>query len=210
MNRQLIFERYSQGYAKFLQRTANDELIVRVHNPPPEPTVEQRIRNLSQELQDMILDYTLLVEPSTVTITDTYRPPWQLSVNRRTRPIVAQHFYSTSTFNDNTALKNLEHWLDSLPEAQIPMLTKVDFGVRSLSEAKKWLTIYTQSLEDQFRIVLAPGVLRAWFTKKNKHRWAQEWVYVSWKDAAALEDREMRGESFYGHSQPWEGREEQI
>ncbi|KAF2216871.1 hypothetical protein CERZMDRAFT_80891 [Cercospora zeae-maydis SCOH1-5] len=113
---------------RFLQLTANDELKVRAYNPPPEMTVEDRIQNLCQELQAMILDYTLFVEPSTVAITDAYRPPWQLSVNRRTRPIVAEHFYSTSTFSDNTARLNLQHWLDGLPEAHTPMLTKVDFG----------------------------------------------------------------------------------
>ncbi|CAK1357965.1 unnamed protein product [Cercospora beticola] len=220
----LIPEHYTPGYARyvllassphsfghllrallrFLELQASGRLNIRVQTVP---TLEERIQSLAQELQDMILDYTLLIEPTTVNITDRYQPPWQLSVNRRTRPLVAEHYYSTSTSSDMTRLHDLQQWLDRIPAEYVQMIENVEFGVRNMHDAKKWLKIYTRSLEQHWGIVLAPGVLRAWFKKHKRSGSPSEWVYVSWKDAAALDDREMRAESFYAHSRPWEGRE---
>lgn len=63
-------------------------------------TIEQRIQSLPQELQNEILDYTLVggLPRAPVTISADYRPPWQLSVDHRSRAIVQEAFYSGNLF----------------------------------------------------------------------------------------------------------------
>lgn len=60
--------------------------------------IEDRIRRLPQELQDLILDFTLIPSARTVNINESYRPPWQLRINRRSREIVAMTYYRDTTF----------------------------------------------------------------------------------------------------------------
>ncbi|KAK4494925.1 hypothetical protein PRZ48_014281 [Zasmidium cellare] len=61
--------------------------------------LDRRIQALPQELQDEILDHVLFIEPGEVTInTASYKPPWQLRINRATRKKVAAHYYMTFTF----------------------------------------------------------------------------------------------------------------
>lgn len=94
----------------------------------PTPTLEQRIQALPQELQDNILDFTLLDPPSVVRIKAWYqKPPWQLSVNRRTRALVARHYYSFSTFQLGYGYRwerpITRAWLKSLSEQYRRVIT---------------------------------------------------------------------------------------
>lgn len=52
-----------------------------------------------KELQDEILDFTILIKPSTVTITADYKPPVEHQISRATRQKAARHYYSTSDFS---------------------------------------------------------------------------------------------------------------
>ncbi|KXT14089.1 hypothetical protein AC579_802 [Pseudocercospora musae] len=92
-------------------------------------TIEERITALPQELQDQILETTLIASiklQNVVLITPNYKPPWQLSVNRATRRVVAEVYYGTFVFQvivlNLGALRNrlatANRWLLSLPATQ--------------------------------------------------------------------------------------------
>ncbi|PIA89234.1 hypothetical protein CB0940_06876 [Cercospora beticola] len=86
--------------------------------------LEDHIQALPQELQDKILDFTLIaaVEGVQAVIDDT--PPWQISVNSRTRKFVAPKFYETASFvvpervviaREAPNLHLLTQWLRKVP-----------------------------------------------------------------------------------------------
>lgn len=63
---------------------------------------DSRIRALPQELQDIILDYTIFSQPSLnniIPITRQYKPPLGLQVNRHTRARFAKAYYGGSIFH---------------------------------------------------------------------------------------------------------------
>ena len=105
-------------------------------NSNPYPSIiKERIEKLPQELQDEILDWTLLLTSKKAThvlITPEYCPPWQLSVNQRTRRIQAYEYYSNSIFWPGGRLSVLggrlfshgwHAWRRSIPE-QYRLLVK--------------------------------------------------------------------------------------
>lgn len=64
-------------------------------------TIEERIQILPQELQDQILDSLLILTKrnlSFIWITPNYKPPWQLSLDHRTRRTQAYDYYVNTTF----------------------------------------------------------------------------------------------------------------
>ena len=78
--------------------------------------LEQRIQQLPQELQDQILDAVLSLATAnakTVLITAAYRPPWQISVDRRTRKKQARDYYANSVFQ--STLHDWMSWIKSIP-----------------------------------------------------------------------------------------------
>ncbi|KAF2158462.1 hypothetical protein M409DRAFT_31040 [Zasmidium cellare ATCC 36951] len=66
--------------------------------PPTAEDINERIQALPQGLQDHILDFTLIPHSKVIAIDETYKPPWQLAVNRRTGEVVAEAYYGGSTF----------------------------------------------------------------------------------------------------------------
>ncbi|KAI5362629.1 hypothetical protein Slin14017_G063100 [Septoria linicola] len=76
--------------------------------------VESRIQSLAQELQDLILDFTLLatMKNEEVLVSQDYRPPWQISVDSRTRKVVAPVYYGIAIFEiDRADTSYLHHML---------------------------------------------------------------------------------------------------
>lgn len=57
-------------------------------------TLGDCVQSLPQELQDMILDFTVAITPANVHIDEHYKPPVQLQINRATRSKAAATFYS--------------------------------------------------------------------------------------------------------------------
>ena len=62
-----------------------------------------RIGGVAQELQDMILDYTLTSSAEgllsgEIVINKDYRPPWQLQLNSRSRKVFAKWYYKHNIF----------------------------------------------------------------------------------------------------------------
>ncbi|KXS99326.1 hypothetical protein AC578_6729 [Pseudocercospora eumusae] len=75
--------------------------------------VQRRVRALCQELQDMILDFTLgSFEPGeTVIINEDYQPPKALAINRATRKKLAARYYSNTEFIINfSGGRNFKAW----------------------------------------------------------------------------------------------------
>jgi hypothetical protein len=68
--------------------------------PPPNPRdLNELMHALPQELQDMILDFTLTTTLQVVRIDPkTYRPPPQLAIDRATRTKFAKIFYQQTLF----------------------------------------------------------------------------------------------------------------
>lgn len=60
--------------------------------------LDNRIQALPQELQDTILDFVLIAGVKCIEKRIHDSPPWQISVNSRTRKFVALEFYETASF----------------------------------------------------------------------------------------------------------------
>ncbi|PPJ52781.1 hypothetical protein CBER1_11305 [Cercospora berteroae] len=101
------------------------------------PSIDDRIQALSQELQDLILDFTLLsgVKCHNAWIIGSYKRPWQLEVNKRTRKFLLEHYYSESMFilGDNPGF--WRSWLRSLPTTRASMIQHI--GVHE--DRPRWL-----------------------------------------------------------------------
>lgn len=98
-------------------------------------TLARRIQNLAQELQDLIFDCTVAIEPGQViTIYRDYRPPAQLQISSRSRKLAARQYYSTSIFlvSDydefgcpGSFWRACLAWLAVLPRAHVWMIQQV-------------------------------------------------------------------------------------
>ncbi|KXS99297.1 hypothetical protein AC578_6726 [Pseudocercospora eumusae] len=95
--------------------------------PLQEKTLADRIQALAQELQDMIFDRTIAIEPTTVHITRAYKAPWQLHINRVTRNLVAENYYKGCIFvwRSGPEVDTCRRWLKSLPVAHHAMIRKI-------------------------------------------------------------------------------------
>ncbi|KAI5362817.1 hypothetical protein Slin15195_G101980 [Septoria linicola] len=62
------------------------------------PTLDDRIQDLPQELQDIILEFTLESPSATVLLTKDYKPPGPLAISRKTRAKAATSYYNNSAF----------------------------------------------------------------------------------------------------------------
>lgn len=107
----------------------------------PRLTVEERIKALPQELQDQILESTLIASlklQEVVTLNKSYFPPWQLSINRVTRKTIAEAYYGVAIFQvviDASAnvywqdgLGIASKWLASLSERERSSISQLRFN----------------------------------------------------------------------------------
>ncbi|KAK4618052.1 hypothetical protein CLAFUW4_11949 [Fulvia fulva] len=81
-----------------ISRTVMDKTI---NTTSTMATLDSRIASLPQELQDIILDFTLsATNPLTgrAEIAHDHRPPLSLQINRTLRSKFAAHYYSTTIF----------------------------------------------------------------------------------------------------------------
>ncbi|PPJ52782.1 hypothetical protein CBER1_11306 [Cercospora berteroae] len=123
--------------------TANSNLVLE------SPELPHFIQALALELQDMILDYTLVASlenakdkspTNKIMLTSRYRFPWQLHLNRRTRRLVAHHYFAYPVFQLRDAhccLKGsavLEAWLINVDPLYIGLITKIRLDFREAKE----------------------------------------------------------------------------
>ncbi|PPJ57544.1 hypothetical protein CBER1_06249 [Cercospora berteroae] len=92
-------------------------------------SLENLLQALPQELQDMILRFTIITSPSIVHIeTKSYRPPPVLQINRATRAIAAEYYYSQTVFacihesHDNI---KFIRWLRSIPAQHRALINRI-------------------------------------------------------------------------------------
>ncbi|KAI5362623.1 hypothetical protein Slin14017_G063040 [Septoria linicola] len=112
--------------------------------------LETRIESLAQELQDLILDFTLIGGIESARSGDavhvergTYKPPWQLSVNRRSRKEVSASYYSSNIFQLPDAFEEMQlviqmtiiSWLKALSGEHQASLREIRIG-RSIRSAQ--------------------------------------------------------------------------
>ncbi|CAK1357964.1 unnamed protein product [Cercospora beticola] len=94
-----------------------------------QPSLEILLQTLLQELQGEILAFTVMTPPSIVQIEpETYRPPHLLRINRRSRAIAAEHYYTHTTFA--CTHKSFYHtefvrWLRSLPAQHRASISRI-------------------------------------------------------------------------------------
>ncbi|KAI5363019.1 hypothetical protein Slin14017_G067000 [Septoria linicola] len=116
-------------------------------------SLPEAIQNLPQELQDSILELALIGNwedsceqwPLVVKIDDTYRLPWQLSVNRASRRKVAEHYYSRTAFDTCLTftevgtlmllLCTLSKWLAALPITHLREIKELRITLALQTEA---------------------------------------------------------------------------
>lgn len=125
--------------------------------------LENHIQALPQELQDMILDFTLIAAIEGVQAVVDDPPPWQISVNSRTRKIVAPKFYGTASFvvpervviaRESPHLHLLTEWLKKVPAHYHPTIREI--RIRSLEPARpESIEEEVQLYSDQMRLITA-------------------------------------------------------
>ncbi|GIZ41281.1 hypothetical protein CKM354_000459200 [Cercospora kikuchii] len=139
------------------------------------PSIEDRIQALSQELQDLILDFTLSsgVKCHNVWIVGNYKPPWQLQVNKRTRRFLLNHYSSESLF---TVVHNSgfwRSWLRSLPATTLSMIQHI--GVHE--DRPRWLEGLRQGDDPSKQ----PGMVR-WVAKFRENVFKLTFPFVELVD----------------------------
>lgn len=118
-----------------VRNTANASTLSASNNATPNID-DHRIQALSRELQDLILDFTLLagVECRDVQIGAAYKPPWQLGVNQRTRKFLVKHYHRTSIFTAvEKSPSQWRGWLCSLPPNTMPLIQEIRVSCHPLS-----------------------------------------------------------------------------
>jgi hypothetical protein len=96
------------------------------------------VQNLSQELFDQILDFTLFCSPAKVTsaviVDDKYRPPSFLQVDSASRKILARLYYTNAVFSF-ARLRALWKWANSLPSEHSRCIKTLHYDFRSASRS---------------------------------------------------------------------------
>ncbi|PPJ55368.1 hypothetical protein CBER1_08697 [Cercospora berteroae] len=127
--------------------------------------LDRRIKGLPQELQDEILGLTVAIEPASVDIDRSYKPPWQLAINKALRQKVAQKYYSSTLFvtvvNDRDEIAIL-NWLSSLSADHRHLISEIrlclghnctmcnHFDPNTMRDLRKriWLGVHRQIISD--------------------------------------------------------------
>ncbi|GIZ41763.1 hypothetical protein CKM354_000505800 [Cercospora kikuchii] len=128
--------------------------------------LSERIQDLPQELQDEIFNLTVAIEPAEVAINKSYKPPWQLRIDRASRKKMTQQYYSTTIFvaEDVCVPRILQSWLNSLPThhshliSEIRLLSTGEFTPRlhahynviSVAHLRIWLSLYRKDMKANF------------------------------------------------------------
>ena len=100
-----------------------------------DPTLDDRIQSLPQELQDIILDFTVAVKPDqTIVIKSKLKAPWQLQINSATRKQNAPIYFGTSKFQTDLKLPimhfgTLTQWLSAQDSAHRRMITTIRYAI---------------------------------------------------------------------------------
>ncbi|KAI5362630.1 hypothetical protein Slin14017_G063110 [Septoria linicola] len=100
-------------------------------------TLTNRIQALTPELRDLILDHTLIAgrEPHKNTVIDpNYQPPWQISVDSRSRQVVTAIYYAKTCFGisanaiqDVARLREIRTMKSkAIPESDAPFCSERD------------------------------------------------------------------------------------
>lgn len=96
-----------------------------------EPTLEDRIQALPQEMKDMILDFTVAVKPDqTVVIDREHKAPWQLQVNSATRKQYAPTYFRTSKFQSDPLhfyIGTFAKWLQAQSSSHRAIITTIRY-----------------------------------------------------------------------------------
>ncbi|GIZ41803.1 hypothetical protein CKM354_000509600 [Cercospora kikuchii] len=107
--------------------TRNDTIDSASDNGPP--SLEHLLQALPQELQDMILGFTIITSPSIVRIeTERYQPPPLLQINRATRATAAESYYSQTVFACTHEFHNnveFIRWLRSIPARHRALINRI-------------------------------------------------------------------------------------
>ena len=112
------------------QAAASHGHYLRPRSSPPK-SIEWRIHQLPQELQDTILDFVLTIPSTEVQLTTAYKPPWQLSVDRRTRRVQAKDYYRYVHFYipDSMYRAPLVVWMRSIPAIYRGLIAEIRIDV---------------------------------------------------------------------------------
>ncbi|KAK4613918.1 hypothetical protein CLAFUW4_09470 [Fulvia fulva] len=109
---------------------------------PQRLSLEQRIQALPQELQDVILDFTVAVKsPNVITLTEThgkkYKPPLCLQVNRKIRRESEQPYYLRAAVT-STNPELIQRFVASLEPHNRPRLHRLQVIVGGSSIDAQW------------------------------------------------------------------------
>ncbi|GIZ41280.1 hypothetical protein CKM354_000459100 [Cercospora kikuchii] len=114
----------------------------------------------------MILDYTLIAgledskdksPTNKILLTSRYRFPWQLHLNRRTRKLVAHHYFANSVFQlPNAHCRfmgplTLEAWLIRVDPLYIGLLKSIQLDFREAKETCLYNLLVAVEDVDEYR-----------------------------------------------------------
>jgi len=92
-------------------------------------TLAAGLLTLPQELKDIIYDLTFTTSPPlTRYINKTYKPPLLLQVNRASRHLFAQSYYSTTLVFECADIKFLGAWFRSLTPTHQDLIAALRYG----------------------------------------------------------------------------------
>ncbi|KAK4613493.1 hypothetical protein CLAFUW4_09469 [Fulvia fulva] len=148
-------------------------------------TLEQRVKALPQELQDLIYGFTFeQPDPTTITIDANFRPPVNLQINKAIRKSFAALYYSKFIFCSDD-IHSLQNWVVSLTSQHRAFLWDLRLhgyqdgvcdGDRSVATARA--TKFWQSLPSEARkeiryfMVMASYVLSNGAFREANVAWA--------------------------------------
>ncbi|USW56687.1 hypothetical protein Slin15195_G100060 [Septoria linicola] len=158
--------------------------------------LEARIQALVPELQDQILDWTLLtgVSESLTRINRKYRPPMQMQLDRRTRILAAKFYYRNCCFRCPVGdWFTMYKWLGKINEEHVGLINHIDIVAShqwNFRDSLKVLELYGHAIVGR-NMPVKPDVLEFCFNLKD----ADGNNTRVWLNSSQIMERMLRDES---------------